>query len=276
MTASSDSSAESLGLGLAPGQRHYRAFVGLPERYDLVGAMQFNLLTALGLREHHFLLDIGCGSLRAGRLFIPFLQAGHYFGIEPEKWLVEEGIDKQVGADLIRLKQPSFHYDSNFPLTAFDRKFDFVVAQSIFSHTSASQIRQCLGEARKVLTPSSIFAATFVEGEEDYSGDEWVYPDCVSYTFEFFSRLVEQAGLSCRRLDWGHPNGQKWVAITLPDAQPLPVIADPASCGSLRAELEYCRQQLKKTVSHPYVQLGLGVRKILKRMGISSGSNQDG
>ena len=54
----------------------YREYVGTSERYDIGGAIQFNLLTTLGLREHHRLLDVGCGSLRAGRLFIPYLLKG--------------------------------------------------------------------------------------------------------------------------------------------------------------------------------------------------------
>ena len=58
---------------------NHRAFVGPREHYDIVGAMQFTLLYFLGLREHHYLLDIGCGSLRAGRFFIMYLKPGHYF-----------------------------------------------------------------------------------------------------------------------------------------------------------------------------------------------------
>ena len=130
-------SEDPLGIGLSPGSRHYRAFVGPPEKYDLVAAMQFNLLTALGLREHHYLLDIGCGSLRAGRLFIPYLLPDRYCGIEPEQWLIEEGIEREVGQDLIKIKRPSFSNDPDFSLSSFDRTFDFLLAQSIFSHTSA-------------------------------------------------------------------------------------------------------------------------------------------
>ena len=64
---------EDLGLGLRPGDPQYRAYVGPPEDYDLIAAMVFNLLTTLGLRQHHSVLDIGCGSLRIGRLLIPYL-----------------------------------------------------------------------------------------------------------------------------------------------------------------------------------------------------------
>ena len=46
---------------LAPGSAHYSAYVGPAGQWDFMGATQFRLLTALGLREHHRLLDLGCG-----------------------------------------------------------------------------------------------------------------------------------------------------------------------------------------------------------------------
>jgi SAM-dependent methyltransferase len=189
----------------------YRAFVGPTDVYDQVAAMQFNLLTNLGLREHHFLLDIGCGSLRAGRLFIPYLLPSRYFGIEPEAWLVEEGIRNELGEDIRRIKRPVFIHDAGFTLSAFDRTFDFLVAQSIFSHASQPQIARCLAEARRVMTPSSTFAATFVPGDEDYGGEEWVW--CATYTPERLAGLAEEAGLSCDPIDWPHPTSQQWVVL---------------------------------------------------------------
>ena len=69
-----------LGLDLNAGDEHYRAYVGPPADYDLVSAMVFNLLTSMGLRQHHRVLDIGCGSLRVGRLLIPYLNPKNYFG----------------------------------------------------------------------------------------------------------------------------------------------------------------------------------------------------
>ena len=75
----------SLGLDRKAGDDHYRAFVGPAWRYDLLAALQFQAMTSLGLREYHSLLDVGCGSLRAGRLFIPYLLPGRHFGIEPNR-----------------------------------------------------------------------------------------------------------------------------------------------------------------------------------------------
>ena len=97
---------EDLGLGLKPGDPQYRAYVGPPEDYDLIAAMAFNLLTTLGLRQHHSLLDVGCGSLRIGRLLIPYLNRGKYFGVEPNEWLVDEGIRRELGETLVQIKRP--------------------------------------------------------------------------------------------------------------------------------------------------------------------------
>ena len=73
-----------------------------------MGATQFRLLCALGLRAQHHLLDFVCGSLRAGRFLIPYLDTGHYCGIEPNGWLIEDAIKSEIGADQIRIKQTPF------------------------------------------------------------------------------------------------------------------------------------------------------------------------
>jgi SAM-dependent methyltransferase len=195
----------------------YRSWVGPPHKYDRIGAMQFNLLTTIGLREHHYMLDIGCGSLRGGRLFIPYLLPGHYFGIEPEQWLVEEGLENELGRDIMRVKSPTFSHVSDFRLSVFDTEFDFILAQSIFTHASAPQISACLAETKKVLKTDGVMPATFFEGQKNYEGTEWVYPGGTRYRFEYLASLAADAGLDLAPLDWWHPNQQRWVLISQPD-----------------------------------------------------------
>jgi SAM-dependent methyltransferase len=204
---------DDLGTGLPAGAPHYRAFVGQPGRYDLLAALQFNLLTLLGLREYHSLLDIGCGSLRAGRLFIPYLLPGNYCGIEPERWLIEEAVTKELGQDLVRIKRPSFSFDGDFKLGTFGRRFDYVLAQSIFTHASPAQIARCLEEARSVMGPASVFAATYLKGDTDYDGSDWVYPDCVPYRETTMQRMAADGGLACTPFNYPHPGGVDWVLL---------------------------------------------------------------
>lgn len=194
--------------------RNYKRFITPPEFYDTVGALQFCVLRNLGLRENHYLLDIGCGSLRGGKLFIPYLLPNRYYGIEPEQWLIDEAIDKELGRDMVRIRQPTFSNDSNFTLSIFHQEFDYLLAQSIFIHAAERQIRRCLAEARKVMKPEALFAANYSVGKENYGGDEWSYPNAVKYTREYMASMIEDAGLVCRCVNCSHPGGHEWIVIT--------------------------------------------------------------
>ena len=200
---------EEEGPVLRAGDRDYRAWVGPPSRYD-------KLLANMGLRESHYLLDLGCGSLRAGRLFIPFLKKGHYFGIEPEQWLVEAGIENELGQDILRAKEPHFSYNSDFNLMVFDRQFDFILAQSVFSHTSKAQMEKCLSRAVFVMHPSSVFVFNFKRGKDNYDGDEWVYPKTTTFVPSYVKYLVEKHGMSYRELSMaGIAYKMVWVTASL-------------------------------------------------------------
>lgn len=180
---------------LRGGDHHYRAFVGCAGAYDLLGALQFNLLTIAGLREEHRLLDIGCGSLRAGRLFIPYLLPERYFGVEPEEWLVKEGIEKELGHDMVNIKRPTFSNSAHFEFGTFGGQFDYLLAHSVFSHASKQQINSCLVAAAAVMKPASQFFATFFPGRTDYEGSEWQYPKLVSHTSSWFRKAASDHGL---------------------------------------------------------------------------------
>lgn len=199
---------------LKAGDSHYKAYVGPPLNFDIIASMQFNLLTAIGLRSKHKLLDIGCGSLRAGRLLIPYLDKGNYFGIEPNKWLVKEGIKNEIGRCIKRVKKPHFNYNSSFKLDVFNEQFNYIIAQSIFSHASAKQIKICLENSKEVLKKDGIFMATFILSEkENYTDDDWVYPGCVKFTHDYISELIHLAGLELIKTEWMHPGKQTWYMI---------------------------------------------------------------
>lgn len=233
----------------------HRVHVGPADVYDQMSAMQFNLLTYLGLREDHYLLDIGCGSLRAGRLFVPYLKPGQYFGIEPEEWLLQEGIDKEVGRSMIELRRPSFSSNREFRLSVFDQKFDFIMAQSIFSHASEQQLRRCFSEAKTVMKPDAMFAATFFQGTKNYSGDEWAVK--ATYTLARMTELVEEAGLRCQLLDWPHADLQSWMLITHPDYRlELPEMTTTARVLLLEAHVNDLRRKHERLLNQPWTRLG--------------------
>jgi hypothetical protein len=88
--------------------------VGKPEEWDLVASCQVTLLLAAGLR------DTPAGRRRVrlpqGRMLIPYLRPERYFGVEPNRWLVEKGIEHELGRDLVRIKRPTFRIVDDFSL----------------------------------------------------------------------------------------------------------------------------------------------------------------
>lgn len=218
--ALTDLEAQSLPAGAA----HYMAYVGPPTQYDLMGATQFRLLVTLGLREFHRVLDFGCGSLRAGRLLIPYLAPGHYHGLEPNAWLIDDAIERQLGADLMALKRPRFYAIDDFHAERCGRDFDFILAQSIFSHCGADLIATSLRGFRGTLTPRGLALVTLLhpgqDGAVEFHGSGWIYPDSVAHAPRTFTRIVAAAGMFTRPLPWFHPR-QTWYAVAR-DPRALP------------------------------------------------------
>ena len=206
---------DKLGLGLSPGDAHYRAYVGPPEDYDLVAAMCFGLLTSLGLRARHRLLDVGCGSLRLGRLMIPYLNEGNYYGLEPNRWLVEEGLAQELGQAIVLLKKPQFFFGESIQMIEQTGFFDFAIAQSIFSHCGVDLLTRHLADIRSALAPNGALLATFVKGDADSEESGWVYPGCVDYTSQRMAQLAGECGYEFELLDWLHPR-QTWALFAMP------------------------------------------------------------
>ena len=217
---------------LAPGDAHYRAFVGPTYRYDLIGAQQFALLYLLGLRETHRLLDFGCGSLRLGRVAIPYLLEGRYFGIEPEPWLIEDGFARELGEDARRVKSPRFDHNTEYRTDVFGIRFDYIIAQSIFSHTGEAASRRALESFKASLEPGGLIVVNWMVGEEqpqfDPDTSDWVYPECVTFRPERIERIAAEAGLAVRACPWWHP-GLSWYVLAHSEAD----LPDPAFLASL-------------------------------------------
>ena len=213
MSIDKKESDDLLGLNLSPGDDHYRAYVGPPRDYDYVSAMVFNLLTCLGLRQDHTVLDIGCGSLRCGRILIPYLNKGNYFGVEPNKWLVDEGVKNEIGGDLVRIKSPNFSYSDSLDEFDNETKFDFVFAQSIFSHCGKDLISGWFKQVDSKVKEEGMFLFTFLVSEEDYQEAGWVYPACVNYKATSIEEIANQFGFNFSLLNWYHPR-QVWACAS--------------------------------------------------------------
>jgi len=210
-------------MALPPGEAHYKAYVGPTDRFDFMGATQFALLFHMGLRDYHSVLDFGCGSLRLGRCLIPYLQKEKYFGIDPNQWLIEDGTVKELGADAIALKSPRFSHNIDFNCEIFDKKFDFIIAQSIFTHTGPSHFKRFLESASKALKPDGVLLFTYngrPDDSQELPEDGWYYPQCVTYHDTSVQNMISDTILEGKKIPWYHPASQWYAAALTKDGLP--------------------------------------------------------
>jgi hypothetical protein len=153
-----------------PGEAYYRAYVGRPDLYDFIGAMQFVLLVRAGLRGSHRVLELGCGALRLGRLLIPYLESERYTCIEPNAWLYQTALRFELGYATAAVKRPTFVVSANFSLIppppqvagkVANKQFDFLIAYSIFTHVTHRTLHWAIGNIARLMGNTSLFLATF-------------------------------------------------------------------------------------------------------------------
>ena len=193
--------------------------------WEQLGNLQFEYLINNGLRPHHFLLDIGCGSLRGGIHFIKYLEKGHYFGIDKDIEVLEGG-RIEIAENSLQNKEPILKFDESFDFTSLDQKFEYILAQSVFTHITLDTIKKCIQNVNKVLIKEGKFYATFFEDNRRENCDEPMiiesidgltietYPnkDPYHYKFSEFQRIVKDTTLSVKYIgDWNHPRCQKMI-----------------------------------------------------------------
>ncbi len=200
----------------------HRKFVG--GRWDEIGPHQLEYMKECGLQPSHKFLDVGCGALRAGIHFVDYLDSGNYYGIDINHSLIEAGYNVEM-TDEGRAKLPITNLAETDRFDAeFGVKFDYAIANSVFTHMSLNYIRLALARLAPVMASGGTFYATFFEQGDDFPIDGifgkppkrrfternvyWYYKDDMAWCASRLPFTAEYIG------DWGHPRNQRMMRYT--------------------------------------------------------------
>jgi SAM-dependent methyltransferase len=167
------------------------------------GELLFEFAKAHGLVPSHYMLEVGCGALRAGRFFIDYLEPGHYFGLDHNEHVLSAAREEIVLQGLVDKKATLFQ-STDFDLSLLPEgiRFDFAWSHSVMTHMTPSQVEACLGAVFGRMAENGVYFSTYNEslnGEHTTSGmHPWRDGELNGARFPagFFVSLARKLGLA--------------------------------------------------------------------------------
>jgi hypothetical protein len=192
----------------------HRAYTGELAVWEEIARLQYDFLIAHGLKPEHHLLDVACGCLRLGARVIPYLDAGHYAGIDRMQTLIDAGIDHELGREVYDAKRPLFICNGDFDFSELNGfRPDFAWSHSLFTHLIPESIERCLRNLRGVIADQGVYYTTFWETTDPREmRKNWKIDHPFgggTFTQELMERFGRNTGWRFEYIGkWGHPLGQ--------------------------------------------------------------------
>jgi cyclopropane fatty-acyl-phospholipid synthase-like methyltransferase len=195
----------------------HRSIIG--GMWEEVGELQLEFLKSKGLEREHFLLDLGCGSGRLGVKAVSYLNSDRYYGIDLSQSLLgaarKEIEDMGLGD---KISRRTFHATGDFRPQIEMPRFDFVIAQSLFTHLPLGAFGSCLHTICAYLAPGAKFYATFFVAPYNTPSLQHDRGGIITYAdrdpfHHPKEAIIEQAiyrSWQARFIgEWGHPRDQQ-------------------------------------------------------------------
>lgn len=182
-------------------------------QWDVLGAAQLNFLRGQGMEPRHRLFDLGCGTLRAGRHFIRFLDPGNYHGFDLSPAAISYA-QELIRAEGLEARKPvlAVNRAQDLRFAGFtSQTFDYLLAFSVFTHLQPEHIAECFEHIGQIMHADSAFFFTFrAAGRFEQRG-----PKDFSQPFSWFVSLAKRYDFELRdhSPDFRHPRAQRMISI---------------------------------------------------------------
>ena len=168
---------------------------------------QLRVVTGLGLRPDHSLLDIGCGPLQGGIAFIRYLHPGNYVGVDHKPAAIEIGLE-EVARHGLHGKAPRLLLSQAFGDDQLGSdQVDFIWLSQILYYFDEPTFHRLFAMANRRLRPGGIMAGDILGPASDRSflGD----PAPPAHTAASLDLIARVHGLQVHELgnlgDFGYP-----------------------------------------------------------------------
>lgn len=190
--------------------------ISIGGHWESMGKLQLDFLVSQGLRPEHRMLDVGCGCLRAGVHLVQYLQPGRYYGIDVSQAMLDAGRGELAALRVEdRVPPQNLVCTADFDVSTFDVRFEFALAQSVFTHLSLNQLRLCLNRVGSRMKSGGRFYISFFEVSASAQvpdsfchGEITTYAarDPYHYQFHDFEHMAQGTGWRAHYVgEWGHP-----------------------------------------------------------------------
>lgn len=191
--------------------------------WDEMGQLQLDFLRRQGMGPEAVLLDVGCGTLRLGRLAVDYLKPGCYWGTDLSTVLLDAGYARELDdAGRARLPRQQLLTTEDFDFSGVRVAPGFAMAQSLFTHLPLNHLRRCLINLAPVMAPGGRFCVTYFECPDGHGLTEPLrhggssggivstdHKDPFHYRPSDLEWAAREAPWRFERIgDWGHPRAQ--------------------------------------------------------------------
>jgi SAM-dependent methyltransferase len=185
--------------------------------WDALQAYQLNAVMRLGLLPGHTMLDLGCGPLQGGEVFIKYLDPQRYVGVDHRLECIKAG-EEQVARHRLADKKPVLLHSETFGEREFGpMTFDFIWASQILYYFDAPTMHRLFEVIAPRLNRDGIMAGDILGPSSDRSFLRPPFPPV--HTVESLDAIAGDHGLRVVALgpiqDFGYPPRSGLRANTL-------------------------------------------------------------